>query len=114
MQKRQTRQKILVTKCFTENACFTADDIMSRTNLPKATVYRLLKQMVTAQSLHSFVCQGKTVYSNSSGNHSTFTCLECESTMHIQPNIKMDLDHKVQTINMNITGTCLDCLNKTI
>ena len=113
MQKRQTRQKMLVTNCFTEDDCFTADDIMSRTSLPKATVYRLLKQMVTDQTLHSFVCQGKTVYSNTTENHSTFTCLSCNITTHIQPNIKMDLDHKVQTININITGTCLDCLDKT-
>ena len=112
MQKRQTRQKSLVSNCFISDDCYTADDIMSQTALPKATVYRVLKTMVDDHALHTFTCQGKTVYSNTTQNHCTFTCCHCGTTKHIKPTLKMDIQDKIHTVSMDITGTCVNCQTK--
>jgi Fe2+ or Zn2+ uptake regulation protein len=113
MEKRSTRQKRIVQTFFVSDDCYTAEDIINETGVAKASVYRILKQMVKDHTLHHFQCQGKKVYSKQTKNHCTFTCCKCGVTTHITPNLKLGTQHKVHTINLSLSGTCVTCQEQT-
>ena len=81
-----------------------------------ATIYRFLKSAVEKHYVHSFSCEGKTIYSLNKNNHCHFKCQKCGNLEHLDIK-KVDFlpkSHKgtVCHFQIDITGTCEDCLKK--
>ncbi len=80
-----------------------------------ATVYRFLKKLVEDHELHSYTCEGKTIYSKNKHNHCHFICKKCGKKEHIDVK-KLDFlekgKKKVCHFQIDITGTCEDCVKR--
>lgn len=81
-----------------------------------ATVYRFLKNLVDNNKLHSFSCEGKTIYSLDLNNHCHFICQKCGNLEHLDLK-KVDFlpkgrKNKICHFQIDLTGTCEKCLKK--
>src|SRR3989344_4568997 len=118
--KRATQQKqVIEQELVSFNSFFNAEELyhkVSKKN-PKigiATVYRFLSDVADNGEIHSFLCNRKTIYSNSKKNHCHFTCERCNERKHIDIK-KLDfLDSQIEGelchFQIDVTGVCKKCL----
>ena len=117
--KRETKQKQLIEQEISSfTSFFNAEELyhkVSKKN-PKigiATIYRFLNDLADHGEIHSFLCNRRTVYSNSKKNHCHFTCERCGEKKHIDIK-KLDfLNEKVYGeachFQIDVTGICKRC-----
>src|SRR3989338_7148472 len=118
-QSRQTRQKsILQMEIDNFQSFFTAEDLYDKPAVKDdkigiATVYRFLKELKKNNSIHSYLCNRKTVYSISEKNHCHFSCQHCGNITHISINsidfLKKNLKGDICHFQINIEGICNAC-----
>ena len=116
---RTTRQKsILEEELKKANTFFTAEDLLSKAqtkdkHMGIATVYRFLKDKAVADSIHSYTCDRRQVYSTQKNNHCHFTCTKCGKTTHFNVKdidfIKKNINGKACHFQIDIHGICNEC-----
>ena len=81
-----------------------------------ATVYRYLASLESSCSVHSFVCDGRKIYSKDLRNHAHFTCEKCARVehLHIKTVDFLRLNHggKVCHFQLELVGVCEKCSKK--
>ena len=119
--KRATQQKqLIMAEIITFNSFFNAEELYSKVSKKKprigiATIYRFLNDLTKNGEIHSFLCNRKTLYSNSKKNHCHFTCERCGERKHL--NIKKldflneQVEGELCHFQIDITGVCKKCLN---
>ncbi len=117
---RITRQKKLLQEEVEQfSTFFNAEELYQKVSerdkkMGIATIYRFLKNLVDKDQLHSFSCAGKTIYSLDQNNHCHFICQRCGKIEHLEIK-KIDFlpksyKNKVCHFQIDVTGTCKDCL----
>ncbi len=117
--KRETKQKqIILGEITALSSFFNAEELHQKVsqNNPKigiATVYRFLNDLAAKGEIHSFLCDRRTIYSNSKKNHCHFTCERCGERKHIDIR-KLDfldkqVDGEVCHFQIDVTGVCKKC-----
>jgi Fur family transcriptional regulator, ferric uptake regulator len=122
MRLRNTRQKqLLQTELENITGFFSAEDfylIMSKkmSNIGIATVYRFLKEQVRDSHLHSYLCDKRTVYSNSKNNHCHYVCQKCGKKQHVDirniDSIRKSIKGNICHFQIDVYGVCEDCGKK--
>ena len=119
--KRATKQRQTIEQEIADFASFfNAEDLYKKVSkknskIGMATVYRYLNDLVANSEIHSFLCNRKTLYSNSKKNHCHFTCERCGERKH--HNIKKldflneQVEGELCHFQIDITGVCKKCLN---
>ncbi|MFA5797119.1 MAG: transcriptional repressor [Candidatus Woesearchaeota archaeon] len=104
MKSRITRQKEHLIKRLAEiKGLFTAEEFFEECSAETfrigiATIYRFLNEQEKINSIHSYRCDRKKVYSKTSTNHCHFICEHCGKREHIS--IK-----NIEAIRASTTGT---------
>jgi len=121
-RSRKTRQMEDLEEILTKmEPFFTADNIFEKINDKKqnigiATIYRFLKQKAELGELHSYRCDGKTIYSLEKLNHSHFICKQCGRTTHFIINdissIHKAIKGKMCHFQLDAYGICESCLRR--
>ncbi len=115
---RKTKQKEIIAKEIDNlGRFFFAEDlhsIITKNNpIGIATVYRFLKHMNEQGGLHSYSCNGKTIYSSNAKSHSHFTCRLCGEIRHINVKsldfVNTQKDGDICHFQINIQGICNKC-----
>ena len=119
---RQTRQKeALYDEIQKIKSFFTAEDLLKRVNSKNqnigiATIYRFLKYLTQKEKIHSYLCQGRTIYSKDKKAHCHFTCELCGETTHFDvKNINFldkSLKGSVCHFQIDVSGICEKCIKK--
>jgi len=122
MKSRNTKQKILLSDMSSSmTGFFTAEDLLAKVkksnkNIGIATIYRFLNERVSAGALHSYICNRKSLYSNSSNNHSHYTCEKCGKVTHIEIKnidfLKKNIPGDVCHFQIDVHGMCDGCSKK--
>lgn len=115
---RKTMQKEIIAKEIAKlGRFFFAKEIHSiiakKERIGIATVYRFLKHMNEQGELHSYSCNGRTIYSSNTKSHSHFTCRVCGETRHIDIKsldfVNSQKDGDICHFQINIQGICNKC-----
>lgn len=112
MQKEQIKTVIESHSSF-----FSAEDLLQQLpTIGTATIYRYLAQERKRGTLHSYLCQGRRLYSRGKTSHCHFTCEQCKCIRHIEL-AKLDFLHaqlqgSICHVQVDITGVCPECLNR--
>lgn len=120
MKSRNTRQKeMLEKKTSSIKGFFTAEELYSRMKdegIGIATIYRFLKEKAKNRQLHSYICDGRNIYSNSSSSHSHYTCQMCGERTHAEikdmGSIKKNIKGSICHFQIDVTGICEGCMNR--
>ena len=120
--KRLTKQKQLIEQEISSfSSFFNAEDLykkVSKNNskIGIATIYRFLNDLTNNGEIHSFLCNRKTIYSNSKKNHCHFACEKCGERKHIDIKkldfLNQQVDGKVCHFQIDVTGICNKCFIK--
>lgn len=121
-RSRKTRQKEALEEMLGKmDPFFTAEDLLSKMqdktpSIGIATIYRFLKQKAEAGELHSYRCDGKTIYSMEKKNHAHFICKECGRTSHFSikdiGEIKKSIMGEMCHFQLDVYGICTNCKKK--
>ena len=116
---RNTKQKNLIQEEISSfNSFFNAEDLYNKVvkknkNIGIATIYRFLNNLAVKGEIHSFICDRKTIYSNSKKNHCHFTCERCGEIKHIDIKkldfLKKQVKGDVCHFQIDVTGVCEKC-----
>ncbi len=116
VESRLTRQKrILDTESKKIKGFFNAEQLLKKVNLLDkkigiATIYRYLKESKKNNSLYSYQCEGKTIYSNTKTSHCHFICEESGKTFHFEIDnldfIKNKVPGDITSISIEVRGVC--------
>lgn len=119
---RNTRQKSIVEGASLKfKGVFTAEELYDQIkreypNIGIATVYRNLKELSKKRILHNYSCGKSTIYSMKHMNHTHFICEKCSQKIHFDLKkldlLKEKLPGKACHIQIDVHGTCNDCLKK--
>lgn len=102
---------------------FTAEEIYSSVRVDEptitlATVYNILKALLTAGTIKSFEINGTTWFETNTEFHGNFICSGCGEITDIDLNdvgILTSLEasgHEIVEANLLLRGTCRDCRTK--
>ncbi len=116
---RMTKQKKdLYESLGAQNSFFGAEELHAtalkrNSKIGIATVYRFLKTAVEKGELHSYLCEGRSVYSQNKNNHCHFRCESCGKVEHVDVK-KLDFLSKrrqkgIRHFQIDMTGICEDC-----
>ena len=119
-QSRQTKQKSLLEKELSNlDSFFTAEDLHRKVKNERigiATIYRFLGELKNKNTLHSYICDRKSIYSKSKSNHCHFTCQKCGKVIHINIDsldfLKKNVKGVICHFQIDVEGICEDCKNK--
>ncbi len=97
------------------NGFFNAYDLQDKVStIGLATVYRFLNGLEKEGKVHSFICDGKKIYSREKKSHAHFRCEKCGEIKHISlknvdflDEFKGDVCH----FQLEVVGTCKNCKN---
>ena len=119
---RETRQKETIQEEIEKMASFfTAEDLSYKVinknkKISVPTVYRFLKKMREKGKIHYYLCDRKILYSKEKKSHCHFTCQLCGKTEHLNIEkldfLKKQLQADICHIQVDVTGTCKDCVQK--
>ncbi len=120
--KRSTKQKQNIEQELAHfSSFFTAEELYHKvskknSSIGIATIYRFLNELTKEGSIHTYLCNRKTLYSNSKKNHCHFTCEKCGEKKHLNIQ-KLDflneqIEGELCHFQIDITGVCKRCLNK--
>jgi Fur family ferric uptake transcriptional regulator len=119
MKSRNTKQKeVLSIELDAMRGFFNAEEFhfLAKKKIPHigiATVYRFLNERVSERRLHSYLCDKRTIYSNSRNSHCHYICQECGKKQHIDikdiGNIKKSIKGTICHFQIDIYGICEDC-----
>jgi Fe2+ or Zn2+ uptake regulation protein len=120
--KRATQQKqVIMEEIAAFSSFFNAEELYHKVSKKNskigiATVYRFLNDLTNNGEVHSYLCNRRTIYSNSKKNHCHFTCEKCGEKKHINLQ-KLDFLHQqvegeLCHFQIDITGICKRCLHK--
>ncbi len=121
---RETKQKELISEAINKmEGFFSAEEIHQTIrkldkNIGIATVYRFLKDLRKKNSLYSYTCDRRILYSKENNNHCHYTCEKTGKVTHFQidsldflKQIKSKIPGKITSVQLEIRGTCEDCKN---
>ena len=116
---RITRQKTIIEEELNNFITFfTAEELLSKSQAKDkrigiATIYRFLKDKTTKDSIHSYYCDRRQIYSRQKNNHCHFICTNCGKTTHFNVKdidfIKKSINGKVCHFQIDIHGICNEC-----
>lgn len=116
---RITRQKIIIEEELNKfNTFFTAEELLSKIQtrdkqIGIATIYRFLKDKTAKDSIHSYYCDRRQIYSSQKNNHCHFICTNCGKITHFNVKdidfIKKDIKGKICHFQIDIHGICNEC-----
>ncbi|MBI2103148.1 transcriptional repressor [Candidatus Woesearchaeota archaeon] len=116
---RTTKQKQLVEREIASfHSFFHAEELYQRVSQknPKigiATIYRFLNNLAKNGEIHSFLCNRKTLYSNSKKNHCHFICERCGDIKHISLTkvdfLYQQIKEEICHVQIDVTGICKKC-----
>ncbi len=122
MKQRATRQKqILEEEIGNYSSFFNAEDLLGRVSkrnprLGLATIYRYLREQVTAGKLHSYTCNRRMLYSTSKKNHCHFYCEKCGEIKHLQLQrldfLQQSIGGEICHFQIDVKGICRKCVGK--
>ena len=114
MKTRQTRQKEIIEKEIKKfNRFFNAEDVLEKTSkidkkIGIATIYRFLKDLRKRDLIYSYLCSGKTIYSNSKRSHCHFECLKSSKVIHFEIDnidfIKDKIPGDIESFQLEVKG----------
>jgi len=116
VKNRQTRQKELLdadVKKF--KTFFYSEDLLEKISkkdkkIGIATIYRYLKNLREKDEIYSYVCNGKTIYSNSKKSHCHFECIESGKVMHFEIDnldfLKDKIPGEIESFQIEVKGIC--------
>lgn len=116
-KSRNTRQKELISDAIIKSKGFFTVEELSKSlgedSISIATLYRFLKEAKESGSLHSYECEGKTVYATAKKDHCHFTCKKCGKVIHFNVSsldfVKKKLDCSVNQFQISVEGICKNC-----
>ena len=121
-KSRNTIQKTLLESELTLiHGFFTAEEFHKSAlkkvpHLGLATIYRFLNDKTKKRELHSYVCEGRSLYSTRSNNHCHYTCQICGKREHITindiGNMKKNIKGTICHFQIDVTGVCENCMKK--
>lgn len=100
---------------------FTASDLHAAVvkkdkRLGLATIYRYLNTLENTGALHSFLCNGKKIYSTGKTSHAHYKCEHCGKTQHLRiknADFLADcIDEEICHFQLELTGVCSKCKKK--
>jgi len=117
--KRSTKQKQLIEQEISSfSSFFNAEKLYDKVSKKNskvgiATIYRFLNDLTKNGEIHSFLCNRKTLYSNSKKNHCHFSCEKCGERKHIEIK-KLDflyrqVEGEICHFQIDISGICKRC-----
>jgi len=117
--KRSTKQKQLIEQEISSfSSFFNAEELYDKVSKKNskvgiATIYRFLNDLTKNGEIHSFLCNRKTLYSNSKKNHCHFSCEKCGERKHIEIK-KLDflyrqVEGEICHFQIDISGICKRC-----
>ena len=116
---RQTKQKSLIQEEINSfSSFFNAEKLYDKVSKKKssigiATIYRLLNSLVNKGEIHSYICDRKTVYSNSKKIHCHFKCNRCGKVRHMDIKkidfLRSQVKGEICHFQIDITGVCEEC-----
>ena len=122
VQSRNTRQKEIVSLIISNlSGFFTAEDILIQTQQKEkkigiATIYRILKELKENNTLYSYKCNGRTIYSNSQKSHCHFHCTKTGKSFHFEIEnldfLKDNIPGSIESIQIEVKGVCCDHASK--
>lgn len=120
MKTRNTKQKeILLREIEKMHAFFTAEKLHEHAlqkdkRIGLATVYRLLKSLRKANAIHSYLCDGKLIYSKEEKSHCHFLCEETGKIIHFTIDsldfLKDKVPGRITSVQIEVKGVCDKCL----
>ena len=118
MKSRHTRQKeILEEEVNKITTFFSAEKLLEKASLKDkkigiATVYRFLKDLRNKGLIYSYICDGKTIYSNTQNNHCHFECVETGKVFHFEIDnldfLKNKIPGEIESFQLEVKGICSD------
>lgn len=119
---RKTKQKELIwSEVEKIRNLFTAEELYGKVHskgmpIGIATIYRFLKELKETSQIHSYICEGKTVYSTSRKDHCHFVCQKCGNVSHFNVQsldfLKKKVSGNMTQFQISVEGFCKDCANK--
>lgn len=111
---RLTKQKEELTKIVKSfSSFFGVKEIQTRTELPLATIYRYLKEQVENGTLHTYRCNGKSIYSTKKRSHCHFICEETGKVTHFDIDnldfIQDKIPGSIESFQIEVRGVCPKC-----
>lgn len=115
---RNTYQKELIRRIISKKESFTAEELHGEARLIDdrvgiATVYRFLREAKEKGGLHSYGCEGKTVYSSAKKDHCHFACKKCGKIIHFNVSsidfLKKKIDGDISQFQISVEGICKNC-----
>ncbi|HLC19853.1 MAG TPA: transcriptional repressor [Candidatus Nanoarchaeia archaeon] len=112
------QKKLIADEMHKLNFFFTAYALHDKTvrknkRIGLATVYRFLKNAEKNGELHSFICDGKKIYSTDKTSHTHFTCEKCGLVKHISIDtadfLKKIIQDDVCHFQIELSGICEKC-----
>lgn len=115
MKLRSTRQKeVLEEVCKSFKSFFTADELLAKAQkkeegISRATAYRFLKEA----NLHTYQCEGKSIYSVENRSHCHFICEKTGKVIHFDIDnidfLKKKIPGDINSFQIEVRGVCKDC-----
>jgi Fe2+ or Zn2+ uptake regulation protein len=122
MKSRNTKQKeLLSSELDRMHGFFNAEEFhaVAKRKIPHigiATVYRFLNERTADRKLHSYICDKRTVYSNSKNNHCHYICQKCGKKQHVDikniDSIKRSIKGTICHFQIDVYGICEECEKK--
>ncbi len=119
MISRQTKQKALLSKhIVAKKGFFTAEELLhdlgsNDSGIGIATIYRFLKAEAKAHRLYPYICDRRTVYSQTMQSHCHFECEKTGKIVHFTINnldfLKGKIPGNITSINLIVKGVCDSC-----
>ncbi|MDP3728028.1 MAG: transcriptional repressor [bacterium] len=118
-QTRATKQKaILEEELKNKKTFFSAEEfhVSIKKKHPKigiATIYRFLSEQVKQNTLHSYTCNRRALFSLQNKTHAHFYCENCHTEKHIEIKnldfLQEEIPGKICHFQIDIKGICKKC-----
>jgi len=119
VRERNTKQKeLLREKLEGIDTFFSAVELLELAkkesqNLGIATVYRFLNELKNNNSLYSYRCNRRTVYSRRDRNHCHFVCEKTGKVTHFNIDsldfLRDKIPGSIKSFQLDVRGVCNDC-----
>ena len=100
---------------------FSAEDLLEKVSTKDkkigiATIYRYLKDLRKKDSIYSYICNGKTIYSFEKKSHCHFECVETGEIFHFEIDdldfLKDKIPGEIESVQLEVKGFCRDHKNR--
>ncbi len=118
-KSRNTKQKELIQKEIDKlTDFFTAESLLEKvkkkdSSIGIATIYRYLNHLKKQSSIHSYLCDRRTIYSNNKKSHCHYICEKTGQVIHFDVDsidfLKSKIPGTISSFQIEVRGTCQEC-----